>query len=133
MTIQEKLTEQLHTAIKSKNEFERDYIRVILAEFSRKGKNLTDEEAIKVLKKISKDAEEVNSEQSLKEVEFLKNFIPEEMSQEDIVKALEKIIVDNNIERTKKNIGLLKKEFETQYSQSPSELGKLCLMAISPK
>lgn len=89
--IQTKLQERLHTAIKNQDGFEKSIIRVILSEFSRVGKELDDEAAIKELQKVKKNLLETGTPISLLEAEFVEIYLPKQMTQEAIVAELNAI------------------------------------------
>lgn len=114
-TIQEQLTERLHKAMKEKNEFERDFIRVILAEFSRKGKSLSDNEAIEELLKMRNNLRLLSSVQALMEVNFLNIYIPLEMTEEHISEVISTLIDEMKLERSIKSMGKLVNEFKSLY------------------
>ena len=97
MTIEEKLRERLKKAMKNSNAFEKSIIRVILSEFYYKndGKPLDDELAKKVLTKIRKDLEETNTEQSKHEADFVSEYLPKIMTEEEIESGLMALILVN--------------------------------------
>lgn len=126
MRIQEILEYRLKVAMKE-NIFERDLIRVVLAELSRSeqakvNKNLSDEDVMKIMSLMMKDMKITNTEESLKEIKFIEQFFPEQMNEDKIKSILSSIIVDLNLEKTPKNIGILKKEFDKKH---PNQDGKL--------
>ena len=49
--IQEKINADIRTAIMEKDTVKKDLLRVVLAEICRYNKNVSDEEAIKIIKK----------------------------------------------------------------------------------
>ncbi len=60
MTIQERIKKDLAGAIKARDEEKKATLRVIMGEFSRTGnKEVSDEEAVKILKKLIKSEQEV--------------------------------------------------------------------------
>ena len=84
MSIEEKIRERLHIAIKNNNVFEKSILRTILGEFARKGKNINDTLATEVLVEIRKNLYEVNTVDSLKEAELVSEYLPRIMSEEEI-------------------------------------------------
>lgn len=132
MTIQQIFQDKLTIAIKEKNVFEKDLIRVILAEFSREGKDLTDEKAIKILNKICSDMKTTNTDQSLKERDYIKLFLPQEFTKEEVNTILGDIIYELNLDKSPKNIGILKKEFEKRHpGQDGKVIGTFCKELLS--
>ena len=60
MTLQDKLKDDLKSAIKTRNDAQKDAIRVVMGEISRsEKKQLPDEEIIKILKKLIKSEKEM--------------------------------------------------------------------------
>jgi len=112
--LHQQLTDDLKIAMKAANEFELGVLRMLLSslhnkEIEKKGKGLeavlSDEEAIEVLTREAKKRKEAAelfskgnrndlAEKETKELEFIKRYLPEQMSQEEIEKivkaALEK-------------------------------------------
>lgn len=89
MTIQETLKADLKHALKEKNEERKSTIRVILGEFSRlETKELSDDEAIKVLKKLVKaEKETLEKKGATEESEFIaivNSYLPKEVTAEEI-------------------------------------------------
>jgi uncharacterized protein YqeY len=73
MTIQEQIKNDMVKAMKEKNVELRDFLRVVMAEFSREGKELPDERVIAILKKLSANAAELNNDS---EVKMLNKYLP---------------------------------------------------------
>lgn len=108
----ERIDEDLKLALKNQDKFTLSVLRMLKSEFineSRKGTlhELTDDEAIKVVKrqvKIRKDSiseyanygkeELVNNLE--KEVEVLSKYLPEEMTEEAIVKVIDEVFEELN-------------------------------------
>lgn len=127
MRIQETLKERLSTAIRKQSVFERDLIRVILAEFSRSpkseiNKDLSDEDALKIMSNMMNDMKITNTEESLKELEYIEEFFPNRMSDFKIKSILSSIITTLNLDKTPKNIGVLKAEFEKTHKGQDGKL-----------
>ena len=114
MSLHQQITDDLKIAMKAANEFEVGTLRMLSAalhnkEIEKKGKGLeavlSDEEVIEVLTREAKKRKEAAelyvkgnrndlAEKETKELEFIKKYLPEQMSQEEIEKivkaALEK-------------------------------------------
>jgi hypothetical protein len=89
MSIQETIKADLKNALKEKNEERKSAIRVILGEFSRfEKKELTDDEAIKVLKKLVKSEKEtLETKGQTEDSAFLltvNSYLPKEATAEEI-------------------------------------------------
>ncbi|MGA8179474.1 MAG: GatB/YqeY domain-containing protein, partial [Desulfobacterales bacterium] len=60
MNLQNKIKKDLSVAIKTRDEYKKDTLRVVLGEFGRLDKKeLSDDEAVKILKKLIKSEKEV--------------------------------------------------------------------------
>lgn len=81
MTIVEKIKEALTTARKNKSQSHIDIYRVFLGEFDRIGKEIADDEAIKVLTKVKKGAKECFD---LDTVALCNVYLPELLSEKQI-------------------------------------------------
>ena len=108
----EKIDADLKLALKNQDKFTLSVLRMLKSEFineSRKGTlhELSDEEALKVIKRQVKIREQSIKEyteynkldlvQNLeKEVEVLNKYLPEEMSEEQIVKIIDEAFIELN-------------------------------------
>lgn len=106
--LQEKIKEDLKTAMREKNTAEKDTLRGVLSAFTNelvsKGKKpdeeISDEEAETVLTRLAKQRKdsieqfkdggrEDLAENEEKELEVIKRYLPEQMSEEDVKKYVE--------------------------------------------
>ena len=108
----EQIDTDLKLALKNQDKFTLSVLRMLKSEFineSRKGAlhELTDDEAIKVIKrqvKVRKDSIEEYKNYGkdelvndlTKEVEVLSKYLPEEMTEEQIVKAIDEVFAELN-------------------------------------
>ena len=108
----EQIDNDLKLALKNQDKFTLSVLRMLKSEFineSRKGTlhELTDEEAIKVIKrqvKVRKDSIEEYKNYGkdelvndlTKEVEILSKYLPEEMTEEQIVKVIDEVFKELN-------------------------------------
>lgn len=76
MNLQQKIRIDLRASMVGGNKELTSLLRVVLGEFSRVGKELTDEEALTVIKKMHKNAIELNNKF---EVEKLEAYLPKEL------------------------------------------------------
>ena len=74
MNLQKQIREDMIAAMKSRDTETVSLLRVVAGEFGRIGKDLTDEQVIKVLKKMSENAKELGN---LNEILILKKYLPE--------------------------------------------------------
>lgn len=102
------------------------------------GQELTEADEIQIIKKLVKQREEsveqfriagrgelVNEEQ--KQIMVLKEFLPAEATEEDIVRAFLQVKNDNGFEPIKKNMGVFVKEIKKIL---PTADGKLVAMTV---
>lgn len=92
MNIQERVSYDLGVAMKSRNKELTSLLRVVVGEFSRLGKELTDEEALKVIKKMRDNAVELKDEFEERE---LNQYLPTMLEPKEI-KELVKHIINMN-------------------------------------
>lgn len=93
MTLQEQVKKDMVDAMKSKNQDVLGLLRVVSGEFSRIGKELTDEQSIKVLRKMSENAKEQGNDV---EVQILSKYLPEMLDKNQIINIVSEIITNNN-------------------------------------
>jgi uncharacterized protein len=85
MSIQEDLHRQLVFAMKDKDEEKKNTLRVAIAEMSRgKDKVIRDPDAIKVLKALIANEEEMGKKKNEKYIETLESYLPPPASDEEI-------------------------------------------------
>jgi len=89
MTLQEQIKNDMVNAMKSKNTEELSLLRVVSGEFSRIGKELTDEQSIKVLRKMSENAKEQGNND---EVKILEKYLPQMLDENQIKNIITEII-----------------------------------------
>ena len=128
MSLEERLVEEMKQAMKSNDKLRLSTIRMIRSALKNKEielrKKLEDEEVIKVIQAMVRKGEESVEqfqtggrrdlvEKEKKEIEILKSFLPQPLSQEEMLK-----IIDQSIQ-------------ETQAS-SPKDIGKV-MKSVMPK
>ena len=102
----------MHSAMKSKDELNTKVLRVLLAKLKEtqinRGKNLTEQECISVIKTLVKQRKEAAeiykkanrmdlSEKENSENKILSRYLPKMLTVNEILKIVEKIIKENNI------------------------------------
>ena len=128
MSLEERLVEEMKQAMKSNDKLRLSTIRMIRSSMKNKEielrKKLEDEDIVKVIQVMVRKGEESVEqfqagkrvdlvEKETKEIEILKSFLPQPLSQEEILK-----IIDQSIQ-------------ETQAS-SPKDIGKV-MKSVMPK
>ena len=115
MTLQEMIITDLKTAMKNQNEKEKSLLRVIIGEFNRVGKTLSDDEVTKIIKKMKENAIEMHENS---EIEILDKYLPQMLSNEDLTIVIENLITENKITDAKGMgiiMGKLKQKYPNQY------------------
>ncbi len=88
MTLQEQLKKDLVTAMKAKDEVRKNTIRVIMGEFGRaETKDLSDDEVIRILKKLVKNEREVleqSGEADSDYIRIIEGYLPKMASEAEI-------------------------------------------------
>lgn len=69
MTIQEKIKADMIQSMKDKSSEKTSLLRVVMGEFGRIGKEVSDEEAVKIIRKMSDNAAELKNDFEVKELE----------------------------------------------------------------
>jgi len=92
MSLQTQIREDMIAAMKSRETEKVSLLRVVAGEFGRVGKDLTDEQAIKVLRKMSENATELGN---LGEVEILDKYLPQMLGEYQIKTIVGGIIQKN--------------------------------------
>ena len=112
MNFIEKIKLDMHSSMKSKDELDTKVLRVLLAKLKEtqinRGKNLTEQECISVIKTLVKQRKEAAeiykkanrmdlSEKENSENKILSRYLPKMLTMNEIRKIVEKIIKENNI------------------------------------
>jgi uncharacterized protein YqeY len=101
MTIQEQIKKDLMQAMKAKDEDTKSALRIVMGEFGRgEKKELSDDDAVKVLKKLIKSERET-LEQSGKQgsnryIDILESYLPKMATDEDITRWISENIDFSN-------------------------------------
>ncbi len=90
MTIQQQIKTDLMAAMKAKDENKKSTLRVIMGEFARAdAKTLSDDEVIKVLKKLIKSEKETLAQKGSDEastfIQIIETYLPQMASEDEIV------------------------------------------------
>lgn len=118
MTLKNKITEEIKTAMKSGDKIRLNLFRVLKGELARveDSKNeLTDEQVIKMFQKFIKNLEMVNDERSKQEIEILNEYMPKQLAENEIEDIIQSLIVTNNYS-SMKDMGKIMSDFTADYS-----------------
>ncbi len=134
--LKQKLQAEQIVSLKAKDTIRLDTIRFILAQINNKEINiqrqLTDEEIIQVIQKMRKELNEsIESftkggrtdliDESQKQLEIVSAFLPKEISDEELKKAIEKLVAENKdiLQKNPKAIyGICLKELKSKAESS---------------
>jgi len=90
MTLQEQIKKDLTLAMKAKDDFKKDTLRVIMGEFGRlENKKLSDDDAVRVLKKLINSEKETLEKQGKNSsnspyIHIIEGYLPQMASEENI-------------------------------------------------
>jgi uncharacterized protein len=110
MKIQERISLDLAIAMREKDEPKKSLLRVVIGEFNRVDKQLSDEQATAVLKKMYQNAIDLKntSEQSI-----LEEYIPQQLTEEGLKAIIKHLIEDNSY--TMKDMGKIMGQLKTDF------------------
>jgi len=125
MTIQEQIYIHLKNAILTSSDDVKSILRVVIGEFNRHGKNVSDDKAISIIKKLIDNAKErnvneVNDEkrkENLNEINILETYLPQQLSESELRNVITNLKTSNGY--TSKDMGkimtFLKENFSGSY------------------
>ena len=116
MTLQKKIKTDLSAAIKAKDENKKAALRVILGEFGRLDKKeLSDDEAVKILKKLIKSEKEVLEQKgetgNSAFLEIVESYLPKMASDEEISAWIRQNIDFSQYKNKMQAMGVIMKHF----------------------
>jgi len=116
MNLQKQIKRDLTAAIKAKDEEKKDTLRVILGEFGRLDKKeLSDDEVVKILKKLMKSEKEVlekkGDETDSRFIKIIENYLPKMATEADITKWIKQNIDFSEFKNKMQAMGLIMKHF----------------------
>ena len=116
MNLQNQMKKDLPAAIKARDEEKKDTLRVILGEFGRLDKKeLSDEEVVKILKKLMKSEKEVLEQKGkATDSEFIRvieDYLPKMATEEEITAWIHQNIDFSQFKNKMQAMGLIMKHF----------------------
>lgn len=116
MNLQSQMKKDLPAAIKAKDEKKKDTLRVILGEFGRLDKKeLSDDEVVKILKKLIKSEKEVLEQKGEAAdsafIEIIKHYLPKMATEEEILAWIQQNIDFSQFKNKMQAMGLIMKHF----------------------
>ena len=119
MTIQQQIKTDLMTAMKAKDENKKSTLRVIMGEFARAdAKELSDDEVIRILKKLIKSEKETLAQKGSAEdtafIRIIETYLPQMASQDEIVDWVKNNIDFSQFKSNMQAMGPIMKYFGTR-------------------
>jgi len=116
MNLQNQMKKDLSAAIKAKDEKKKDALRVILGEFGRLDKKeLSDDEIVKILKKLMKTEKEVLEQKGESAdsafIKVIENYLPKMATEEEITAWIHQNIDFSQFKNKMQAMGLIMNHF----------------------
>jgi uncharacterized protein YqeY len=116
MRLQAQIKKDLSAAIKEKNEDKKDTLRVVLGEFGRLDKKeLSDDEVVKILKKLIKSEKEVLEQKGETTdsafIEIIEHYLPKMAAEAEIIAWIQQNIDFSQFKNKMQAMGLIMKHF----------------------
>lgn len=121
MTLHEQINADMITAMKSKDKETLELLRVVKGEFGRVGKDLSDDQAIPVVRKMVENAKELGNDS---EVVILEKYLPAMLGEQQI-KVLAAGVIQKNGYSGMQDMGKVMKELKL-----PTVDGKLASIIV---
>ena len=90
MTIQETIKQDLKQAMLNKNDDVKNILRVVIGEFNREGKDVSDERATAIIKKMVQNAKD---QENIEEQVILEAYLPKQLSEAELTDVIQDIII----------------------------------------
>jgi len=114
MKLQEKIKADLVTAMKNKDENVKSLLRVVIGEINRIGKDISDDELLKIIRKMKDNASEMGN---TNEIEILDTYLPVMLEPKQLEILIKGIINKNGYEGMK-DMGKIMKELRDNYGST---------------
>lgn len=115
--MREKINEEIKNSLRSGDKIRLNLFRVIKGEMGRLedgNTELSDKSITQLLQKFKKNLESVNDEKSKQEIKIIEEYLPTQLSEEEIEKEIQSIIITNNYS-TMKDMGKIMGDFNKRY------------------
>jgi len=120
MSLKEQINADFMLAFKAKEMEKKNFLGVVKGEIqneeSRNG-GVTDESVMVILKKMEKSLKQTNTEESLKELEYINPYLPQLMS-EDAIREIVVNLIGSGINEMGKLMGAFNKEYKGKADNS---------------
>ena len=114
MKIQAQIQADMISAMKVKDNETKSLLKVVLGEFDRLAKDIDDNKATTVIKKMHQTATELSNQF---EISILEKYLPTFLSEADAKIQIEKVLVDNSLS-TMRDMGTAMKLIKTKFGTS---------------
>ena len=112
MTVQKRINGDMKSAMKKKETTKRDILRVVIGEFNRVGKEVSDEKALAIIKKMGQNATDQNK---FDELHILVSYIPDEMDELELKRVCMNFIM-NMDSPTMRDMGKVMSHLKDNYT-----------------
>ena len=120
MTLREKINDEFMLAFKNKEMVKKNFLGVLKGEIQNeegRGVKITDEVVISILKKMEKSLTQTNTDESLKELEYIKPYLPTLMD-ETLIRSIINSYKNTGIDNVGKMMGEFYKEHKGKADNS---------------
>ena len=114
MSLREQINVEFMTAFKNKEMEKKNFLGVLKGEIQNeegRGVNVTDEVVISILKKMEKSLTQTNTDESLKELEYIKPYLPTLMD-ETLIRSIINSYKNTGIDNMGKMMGAFNKDYK---------------------
>ena len=119
MSLRERIDIDLKTARKEQNKEIVGFLRVLKGEIQRAespSNPMSDGEITKVITKITKNLSQINTKESQIEMDFLNEYLPEPLTEDEIKSLIDDICLNFTDPLTMRDMGSIMSQFNEKYS-----------------
>jgi len=113
MRIEEKIKLDIKKSMLGKNVERLTLLRTIAGEFNRFGKDISDEKAISIMKKMKDNATQFNN---TFEISVLSEYLPEVLSENEVITIVQNMFAENSY--TQRDMGTFMKEIKANHGSA---------------
>lgn len=120
MSLREQINVEFMTAFKNKEMEKKNFLGVLKGEIQNeegRGVNVTDEVVISILKKMEKSLTQTNTDESLKELEYIKPYLPTLMD-ETLIRSIINSYKNTGMNNVGQMMGTFNKEYKGKADNS---------------
>ena len=119
MSLRQQINDDLKTAMRNKDKDSMDILRVVKGEIARNespSSPMSDVEITKIIAKLVKNLKQVNDTKSKNEMDFLKNYLPKPLTEDEIKEIIDDICLNFQEPLTMKDMGKIMSNFNVEYN-----------------